>query len=283
MLVIVGLAIVFGSVISGFMMSGGQLALLIHPSELLIIGGAAFGAFVAGCTAWALKISLKGFLHAITGKTPQKPEYIAMLSVLFELFSKIHREGVISIEKDIESPESSPVFQRYPSMAKDMVACLFIGDSLRTFMTSGDAGDIDRLMGVDMHTMHEEEELPAHKVTNMADSLPGMGIVAAVLGIVLSMGKINEPPEVLGASVATALVGTFLGILLCYGIVGPFGTKIANIALEREFFMNAIRQALAAAMRGAPPMVAVEFGRRAIPLAFRPTFLELEQSLKGGG
>lgn len=278
MLVIVGLVIVFGSIITGFKMSGGILGMLIHPSELLIIGGAAFGAMVAGCTAWALKLSLKGFIHAITGKTPKKSDYVEVLSVLFQLFSKIHREGIISIEKDIENPEQSSVFA---PIAKDKTVCLFIGDSLRTFMTSGDAGDVEKLMTTDMHTMQEEELLPAHKVSNMADSLPGMGIVAAVLGIVLAMGKINEPPEVLGHQVATALVGTFLGILLCYGIVGPFGAKLNNIAEEREFYINAVRQALGAIMRGSPPIVAVEFGRRAIPTAMRPSFLEMEQSLKG--
>lgn len=280
MLVIVGLVIVFGSIISGFMMSGGTIGLLIHPSELLIIGGAAFGAFVAGCTAWALKISLKGFGTAVTGKTPQKQEYLDMLGALYELFAKIHREGIISIEKDIEAPEQSSIFQKYASFGKNTVACQFVGDSFRTFMTSNDPGDVDKLMGVDAHTMHEEEELPGHKISTLADSLPGMGIVAAVLGIVLAMGAINEPPEVLGEKVATALVGTFLGILMCYGIVGPFGSKISNIALEKNMFINAIRHALAASMRGSPPMVAIEFGRRAIPLAFRPTFLELEQTLK---
>lgn len=281
MLVIVGLVIVFGSILTGFTMSGGTIGLLIHPSELIIIGGAAFGAFVAGCTAWALKISLKGFGHAIAGKTPGKTEYLELLAVLHDLFSKIHREGMISIEKDIENPKSSAIFQRYPSVGKNMTVCFFIGDTLRTFLTASDAGEADKLMGIDMHITREEEVIAGHTISHMAESLPGMGIVAAVLGIVLSMGKINEPPEVLGESVATALVGTFLGILLCYGVVGPFGAKIESQALEREFFLNAARQAVAAAVRGSTPMIAVEFGRRAIPPSFRPTFLEMEQSLKG--
>lgn len=283
MLVLIGLIIVFGSIAVGFIMSGGQLGLLIHPSEIIIIAGAAFGAFVASSTGYTLKLSAKALGHVFAGHSPGKAEYLELLAVLFALFSKMHREGVISIEKDIEHPDQSPMFQRYPKMAKDKHACLFIGDTLRIYLTTGNAGELDKLMGVDMKSMHEEETLPAHGIERMAESLPGMGIVAAVLGVVLTMGKINEPPDVLGYSIGAALVGTFVGILLCYGLVGPMAAKMHTLAVEREFFFRAIREAVAAAVRGSSPMVALEYGRRAIPLTFRPTFHEMEQKLKGGG
>ncbi len=284
MVVIVGLLIVFACVGGGYVMEGGKFSLLAHsaPAELLIILGAGVGSFIASGTGYSLKLSGKGLIHIITGHTPGKAEYMELMAVLFALFSKMHREGVISIEKDIEHPDQSPMFQRYPKIAKDKDACFFIGDTLRIYLTTGNAGELDKLMAVDMEAMHEEEMIPAHAVSHMAESLPGMGIVAAVLGVVLTMAKINEPPEVLGASIGAALVGTFMGILLCYGIVGPMGARMAAIATERELFFRAIREAVAAAVRGSSPMVALEYGRRAIPLAFRPTFHEMEQKLKGG-
>jgi chemotaxis protein MotA len=204
-----------------------------------------------------------------------------LLALLYGLFAQMQREGIISIEKDIEQPESSALFQQYATMAKDKHACLFIGDTLRVYLTTGNAGELDKLMGVDMSTMHDEEMLPAHSITHMADSLPGFGIVAAVLGIIVTMGHINDGPEVVGFSVAAALVGTFLGILLCYGLVGPIGAKLETLSHEDHLFYRAIREAVAAAVRGSSPIVALEYGRRAIPLAFRPTFLEMEKKLKG--
>ena len=281
MFILIGYVIVFGSVIGGFMMSGGRVEMLIHISEIIIIAGAAFGALVASSTGFGLKGALKGFIHAFTGKPAGKTEYLELLSVLFGLFSKMHREGVISIEKDIEQPDSSPLFQRYPKIGKDKAACFFIGDTLRVYLTTGNAGELESLMSVDMHAMHEEEMNPAHAVERTAEALPGMGIVAAVLGVVLTMSKINEGAEVLGHSIAAALVGTFVGILLCYGVVGPIAAKMINLATEREFFFRVIRESVAAAVRGSSPIIALEYGRRAIPLAFRPTFQEMEQKCKG--
>ena len=280
MLLIIGWLIVVGSVIGGFMMSGGVLATLIHPAELIIIGGAGFGAFVASSTGNGLKLSFKNAAHAFTGKSPGKAEYLELLGLMFGLFSKMNREGVISIEKDIENPTASPMFQRYAKIAKDKEACLFIGDTLRIYLTTGNAGELEQLMSVDMETMHEGEMKPAHSIERMAESLPGMGIVAAVLGVVLTMAKINDGPEVLGNSIGAALVGTFVGILLCYGIIGPIGAKMEALAGERESFFRAIKESVAAAVRGSSPIVAAEYGRRAIPLAYRPTFLEMEQAVK---
>ena len=280
MFIIIGFIIVFGSVLGGFAMVNGPWHTLLQPAELLIIFGAGTGAFIASSTGFSLKLSLKGLGHAF-GNGPSKNQYLEMLALLYGLFAKMQREGIISVEKDIEQPDSSPLFQRYPLMAKDKAACFFIGDTLRVYLTTGNAGELDKLMGVDMSTMHEEEMIPSHGISHMAESMPGMGIVAAVLGVVVTMGMINEPPEVLGHHIGAALVGTFLGILLCYGIIGPIGAKLAAIAEERHLYFRAIREALAASVRGSSPIVALEYGRRAIPLAFRPTFLEMEQKLKG--
>ena len=158
----------------------------------------------------------------------------------------------------------------------------FVGDTLRVYLTTGDPADIDSLMDVDIETMREEGILPAHAVAHMAESLPGMGIVACVLGVVLAMGKINEPPEVLGHYIAAALVGTFFGILACYGLFGPMGAKLENYVAEEHFYFNAIKEAVAAAIRGSTPLIAVEYGRRAIPYPFRPSFAEMEERLKSG-
>ncbi len=281
MFILIGLVIVFGSVLGGFAMVNGPFHVLMQPAELVIIFGAGFGAFVASNSSFTLKLCMKAMGHAF-GNGPSKAHYMEMLALLYGLFAKMQREGIISIEKDIEQPDSSPLFQRFPLMAKDKAACFFIGDTLRVYLTTGNAGELDKLMGVDMSTMHEEEMLPAHSIGHMAESMPGMGIVAAVLGVVVTMGMITEPPEVLGHHIGAALVGTFLGILLCYGIIGPFSAKLMALAEEQHLYFRAIREAVAAAVRGSSPIVALEYGRRAIPLSFRPTFLEMEQKLKGG-
>ena len=281
MFIILGLIIVISSVLGGFAMVNGPFEALLQPAELVIIFGAGLGAFIASNSSFTLKRSLKGLSHSFKNG-PSKAQYTEMLALLYGLFAKMQREGIISVEKDIEPPESSALFQRFPLMSKDKEACFFIGDTLRVYLTTGNAGELDKLMGVDMATMHEEEMMPAHSITHFAESLPGMGIVAAVMGVVVTMGMIDQPPEILGHHIGAALVGTFLGILLCYGIVGPFGAKMETLAEERHLFFRAIREAVAAAVRGSSPIVALEYGRRAIPLAFRPTFLEMEKTLKGG-
>ncbi len=281
MFIFIGFAVVVGCILGGFAMEGGPMGMLLQPAELLIIFGAGIGAFIASNSGFTLKLSLKG-LKRIFSSGPSKGQYLEMLALLYGLFAKMQREGIISVEKDIEQPDSSPLFQRFPQMAKDKEACFFIGDTLRVYLTTGNAGELDKLMGVDMNTMHEEELLPAHGIDHMAESMPGMGIVAAVLGVVLTMGKLNEGAKELGHSIGAALVGTFLGILLCYGFIGPIGAKLGTLAEERRLYFRAIREAVAASVRGSSPIVALEYGRRAIPLAFRPSFLEMEQKLKGG-
>lgn len=282
MYIFIGLGIVIGSVCGGYMLARGDFAILVQPAEYIIILGCGLGAFFASQTKYTFSLVTGSIKHIFGDPGSSKAKYLETLALLYSLFSKMHREGVISIEGDIERPESSPIFSKYPTISTKKKTVNFIGDTLRVYLTTGDPADIDSLMTVDMATMHEEEMLPAHGVSHMAESLPGMGIVAAVLGVVLTMGKINEPPEVLGHYIAAALVGTFIGILFCYGIFGPMGAKLENYAHEEHFYYNAIKEAVAAAIRGCTPLIAVEYGRRAIPYPYRPNFSEMEERLKSG-
>ena len=282
MYIFIGLAVVILSVVIGFTMAGGPWGILFQPAEYIIILGCALGAFFGSQTKYTWKLISGNIKHIFTDPGSSKEKYLETLALLFALFTKMHREGVISIESDVERPESSPIFSKYPNISGRQRTVNFIGDTLRVYLTTGDPADIDSLMDVDMATMHEEEMLPAHSVSHMADSLPGMGIVAAVLGVVITMGMINEPPEVLGHHIAAALVGTFIGILFCYGFFGPMGSKLANYAHEEHFYYKAIKEAVAAAIRGCTPLIAVEYGRRAIPYPFRPGFQEMEETLRRG-
>lgn len=282
MYLIIGLVIVAVSIFVGYTMAHGEWAVLFQPAEFIIILGCALGAFFASQTKYTFGLVIKSLKHLAADPGSSKSRYLEALALLYGLFSKMHREGVISIESDVEKPESSPIFSKYPNISKDTQLVNFIGDTLRVYLTTGDPADIDSLMDVDIHTMHEEGILPAHAVTHMAESLPGMGIVACVLGVVLAMGKINEPPEVLGHYIGAALVGTFFGILTCYGLFGPMGSKLENYMAEEHFFYNCIKEAVAAAIRGSTPLIAVEYGRRAIPYPFRPAFAEMEEKLKSG-
>lgn len=282
MLILLGYAIVIGSIIVGYTMAKGNFHILLQIPEFIIIVGATVGAWIASQTRYTMKLNLKSFKHVMGDPGSSKAKYLETLALLYALFTKMHREGVISIEADVEKPESSAIFSKYPSIAKNHVTVNFIGDTLRVYLTTGAPEDIENLMKSDMDVIHEEEMIPAHSLSHTAESLPGMGIVACVLGVVLTMSKINEPPEVLGHYIAAALVGTFVGILLCYGIVGPMGSKLEASAEETRFYYNCIREAVAAAIRGSTPIIAVEYGRRAIPHSFRPTFAEMEERLKTG-
>ena len=282
MYLLIGLGIVVGSVYTGYTLAQGEWAILFQPAEFIIILGCGMGAFFGSQTKYTFGLILKSMKHLFADPGSSKGRYLETLALLYTLFSKMHREGVISIESDVEKPESSPIFSKYPNVSKDTKIVNFIGDTLRVYLTTGDPADIDSLMDVDIATMREEGTLPAHAVGHMAESLPGMGIVACVLGVVLAMGKINEPPEVLGHYIGAALVGTFFGILCCYGLFGPMGSKLENYVAEEHFYYHSIKEAVAAAIRGSTPLIAVEYGRRAIPYPFRPSFAEMEERLKSG-
>ena len=279
MYLVIGLVIVALSVFTGYTLSHGEWAVLFQPAEFIIILGCGLGAFFGSQTKYTFGLIVKSLKHLFADPGSSKGRYLETLALLYALFSKMHREGVISIESDVEKPESSPIFSKYPNNSK---VVNFIGDTLRVYLTTGDPADIDSLMDVDINTMREEGILPAHAVSHMAESMPGMGIVACVLGVVLAMGKINEPPEILGHYIAAALVGTFFGILCCYGLFGPMGSKLENYVAEEHFYYHSVKEAVAAAIRGSTPLIAVEYGRRAIPYPFRPAFAEMEERLKSG-
>ncbi len=280
MLVIIGFIIVIGAIAGGYTMEGGVIFMVWQPAEYIIILGAAVGALCAASTAWSIKLTLKGVKTAILGKPITKNNYLEVLALMNTLFTKMYREGVVSIEKDIENPESSSLFQGYPTVAKDKTIGLFIGDTMRVLLSSGNPAELEKMMANDIKIMQEESLIPSHELERTADSLPGMGIVAAVLGVTLAMSKINAPPEALGHAVAAALVGTFIGILFCYCFVGPLSAKLQNLARERKFLFEVIKEAVGAAVKGSAPIIALEYGRRLIPYTFRPTFLEMEESLK---
>ena len=282
MYLLIGLAIVAASVFTGYTLAHGEWGVLFQPAEFIIILGCGLGAFFGSQTKYTFSLIVKSLKHLFADPGSSKSRYLETLALLYALFSKMHREGVISIESDVEKPEASPIFSKYPTVSKDTRIVNFIGDTLRVYLTTGDPADIDSLMDVDIATMREEGILPAHAVSHMADSMPGMGIVACVLGVVLAMGKINEPPEVLGHYIGAALVGTFFGILCCYGLFGPMGAKLENFVSEEHFYYHSIKEAVAAAIRGSTPLIAVEYGRRTIPYPFRPTFAEMEEKLKNG-
>jgi chemotaxis protein MotA len=282
MVAIIGFIIVTASVVGGYVLEHGNLSVLFQPIELLIIGGAALGALVVAAPIKAIKAIVSSVARVFSYKPYEKKDYIEILLLLNAIFYKIRQQGLVAIESDVDNPEQSPVFKQYPGILKKHHTLSFITDTLRTVMTTTiPSHELEALMDNELESHHQEALLPSDLLTFIADSLPGLGIVAAVLGIVLTMGKINEPPAVLGHSVGSALVGTFLGILLSYGYVGPLARNISLIAAEDLQYLNVIKVALLSFIgSGAAPKVAIEFGRRVAPGNAKPSFLEMEEALR---
>jgi len=281
MFAIIGLVIVFGSVIGGYLLEHGNIHVLFQPVELLIIGGAAVGAFIIQSPPNVLGIVLKNVMRVLSAKSRNKAEYLDILSLLNGIFSKMRKEGLIAIENDIENPDESPIFAKFPSILSNHHALHFICDNLKVIISTNiSPHELDDVMETELEAHHNEALIPSISVTKIADGLPALGIVAAVLGVVITMGKISEPPEVLGHSIGAALVGTFLGVLLSYGFVGPIGTNLAYIADDDSISLRVIKIALVSFVGGSAPQIAVEFARRVIPSASKPTFNELEQALR---
>ena len=281
MFVIIGCVIVVVAVIGGYLMEHGNLALLWQPAELVIIGGAALGGFVIASPMKVIKSVQAGLLRMFTSKAYTRDDYLEALVLLSEIFFKIRKEGLVSIETDLDEPEKSPIFKKYPKFLSNHHALTFLTDTLRTLtITDIEAHELASLLDYEIEAHHEEALAPSASVANVADSLPGLGIVAAVLGVVLTMKKISEPPEVLGHSVGAALVGTFLGVLLCYGFVGPMAKNLENIASEDKEYLSVLKAAIIAFVNTPSPQVAIEFARRVVPAELRPSFLELETVIK---
>lgn len=281
MLVIIGYVVVVGAVFGGFALAGGHLGALLQPVELLMIGGAAVGAFFVGNSAKAIKATLKALPSVLKGSKYNKDMYMELMALLYELLGKVRKEGLMSIEGDVEHPEESPIFAKYPKIAADHHIIEFMTDYLR-IMVSGNlnAMEIENLMDVEIETHHHEALVPAHIVSKMGDAMPAFGIVAAVMGVVHTMESVGIPPAELGILIAHALVGTFLGILLAYGFVGPLGTVLEQKAEESTKMFQTIKVTLLASLNGYAPAMAVEFGRKVLYSTERPGFLELEEHVK---
>lgn len=281
MLVIAGYIVVVLCVFGGFALAGGHLAALFQPLELLMIGGGAAGAFLVGNNGKAIKATLKALPSVFKGSKYSRAIYMDMLALLYELLTKIRKEGLMSVESDVDSPHDSPLFSKYPTIMADHHLIEFITDYLR-LMVSGsmNAFEIENLMDNEIETHHHEGEVPAHVVAKLGDGLPAFGIVAAVMGVVHTMESVGLPPAELGILIAHALVGTFLGILLAYGFVGPLASLLEQKLHESTKMFQCIKVTLLASINGYAPAIAVEFGRKVLFSTERPSFNELEEHVK---
>lgn len=281
MLVIVGYVVVLASVFGGFALAGGHLASLFQPVELLMIGGGALGAFLVGNSSKAIKATLKDLPKVLKGSKYNKATYMELMALLYELLGKVRKEGLMSIEGDVEKPEESPIFAKYPKIAADHHVIEFMTDYLR-IMVSGNlnAMEIENLMDIEIETHHHEAMVSSHVMAKLGDGLPAFGIVAAVMGVVHTMESVGIPPAQLGMLIAAALVGTFLGILLAYGFVGPLASLLEQKAEEGTKMFQTIKVTLLANLNGYAPAMAVEFGRKVLNSTERPGFAELEEHVK---
>jgi chemotaxis protein MotA len=281
MFVIVGYIVVLAAVFGGFVMAGGHVASLFQPVELIMIGGSALGAFFVANSPKTVKATLKALPSILKGSKFSKALYIDLLSMLYEILAKVRKEGLMSIESDVENPEASPVFSKYPTIQHDHHAMEFLTDYLR-MMVGGNlnAFEIENLMDNEIETHHHEGEVPIHALSKLADGLPAFGIVAAVMGVVHTMESVGIPPAELGKLIAAALVGTFLGILLSYGFVAPLASLLEQKLHESTKMFQCMKVTLLASMNGYAPQVAVEFGRKVLYSTERPGFRELEDEVK---
>lgn len=281
MFAIIGVFVVIGMIVGGYLLEKGNLAVLWQPAELVIIGGAAVGSFLIANPKKVAIGSLKKIGSVFTGKTKAKDYYLSVLSLLNELLALTRKEGLLRLEKEINEPDKSSIFSKYPDLIKDHHIIDFICDNFKIYISASPAPHVfENLMEIDIEALHKDDEAYPKAITTVGDSLPGLGIVAAVLGVVITMGKISEPPEVLGHSIGAALVGTFLGILGCYGFIGPMATHLEQLNHDRGIIFHVLKAALVAFSHGWHPTLVVEAARRAIPSGARPSFSEMEGALK---
>jgi chemotaxis protein MotA len=280
-LVLIGYVVVMASVFGGFAMAGGHLAALWQPLEVLMIGGGAVGAFFVGNDSKAIKATFKALPSVFKGSRYTKTLYLELMALLSEILNKVRKEGLMSIESDVDAPEESPIFTKYPGILADHHMIEFITDYLR-LMVSGnmDAFQIENLMDNEIETHHHEGEVPAHCIAKLGDGLPAFGIVAAVMGVVHTMESVGLPPAELGILIAHALVGTFLGILLAYGFVGPLAGLLEQKLTESTKMYQCVKVTLLASLNGYAPALAIEFGRKVLFSTERPSFKELEEHIK---
>jgi chemotaxis protein MotA len=283
MFAIIGIIVVIGCVVAGYLMEHGNLKVLIQPAELVTIGGAAIGTVLIANPLHILKQIAAGIAAVFSGSPFTKQAYLDSLKTLYELLNKARKDGLMALEGDVEEPDKSPILSKAPKVLKNHHARDFVCDSLRMAITGVDAFDLDQMLDLDLEVHHHQAGLPTAALSSMADSLPGLGIVAAVLGVVITMGALGGPPEEIGKKVAAALVGTFLGILLCYGFVGPLAANMVKISDDEHAYLYVLRVLMVSFLKGSAPIMAVEVARRAVPGHVRPSFKELEAACRGGG
>ena len=284
MFVLIGYGVALGCIFGAYILHGGNIGVILHalPTEMIAILGGALGAFVVNNQPKVLKATLAALPALLKGSKYTKARYMELMALLYDILQKARKEGLMSIEKDVEDPHSSPLFQKYPTVGNDHHVVEFITDYLR-MMVSGNlnAHEIESLMDSEIETHHHEAHGPVAAIARLAGALPAFGIVAAVLGVVNTMGSVGQPPAMLGGMIGSALVGTFLGILLAYGFVEPLGGLLEQKVDEGSKELQCIKTTLLASMQGYAPQVAVEFGRKVLYSADRPTFAELEGHVKG--
>lgn len=279
---IIGILVVFGAVIGGYLLEHGKLAVLVQPAELVIIGGAAAGTLLIANPPNILKAILGGLKSVFGSGKFSKKLYVESLKVIYGIMQKARKGGLSSLEKDVEEPASSELLGKFPPGAPDHHIRDFVCDTLRMAITGGPTPhEIDQMMEVDMEVHHEYSHQASSALTTVADALPGLGIVAAVLGVVITMGALGGPPEEIGHKVAAALVGTFLGILMCYGLLSPLASRMLRAAEDEGHYYHVLRVGITAFLKGSSPIVAIEFARRAVPGHVRPSFQEMEAACRG--
>ena len=286
MFVVVGYLMVIGFVLGGYALAGGHFGVLMHaaPLELFIIGGAALGAFLVGNSAKTIKATFKYLPKLLKGSKYTKARYMELMALLYDVLTKARKEGMMAIEADVENPAESALFQKYPLISADHHLMEFITDYLRMMVLGNlNAHEIENLMDNEIETHHHEAMVPGSALQTVGDGLPAFGIVAAVLGVVKTMASVGAAPAVLGQMIAGALVGTFLGILLAYGFVSPLAQLALQKVDESSKELQCVKVTLLASVQGYAPAVALEFGRKVLYSAERPSFIELENHVKGRG
>jgi chemotaxis protein MotA len=281
MYALIGIAAVFAAVLGGFLLEKGNPYVLLQPAELLIVGGAAAGILMVANPPSVMRKMGRGWLAAFRSPPRTSAVFLRNLRMLYEIFSFIQRAGIMEFENDVEDPDSSRLFANHPEFLQDAPTRDFVCDSLRMLvigLTTPTA--LDQLMELDIEVQRKERQEPVDAMHAVADALPGLGIVAAVLGVVITMQAIGGAPELVGQKVAAALVGTFLGILLCYGVVGPVAARMEKLSEAEAQLLHVLRIAMVAYARGASPILAVEYARRSIPVALRPSFFDMELTIK---
>ena len=281
MFVLIGLAVVFGSIIIGYTKAGGKVGALIQISEFIVIGGAALGSVIVGYSHKAVIDVAKASVALLKGNPYKKETFLELLQIMYDLFLLARKEGLMSLERHIESPQESDLLQKYPGFLANHHAVELLCDTLKLVVMGGiSVYDLSDMMDLDIDSQHEEAMKIPGILTSVGDSMPGFGIVAAVLGVVICMQAIGGPPEVIGEKVGAALVGTFLGVLLAYGVINPLSKAVEHIVMSENQYMGCIKHAIVAFARGDVPLICVEFARRNIDPEMRPGFAEMEDTVK---